>query len=414
MKIAIYWEQASWGGVDTQLLTLLRTWPSSDDEFVLFYNRGNLGLSRIKDDLHRIPNVLLVEMQSFSYNEIVRRISKIPLRKLLHAAIYVLQPLFLFAMAQRISIHLRTFGPFDVLLSDNGGYPAAWGAQCAMIAASWAKVSTRFLLIHHSSTRPAPFMGWYERLVDLYIGRVASAIICVSYATRRSLLDCRALNDIDTRIRVIHNGIFPLTDHKIHPPTCDLRRTANANTELLVGMVGRVDPYKGHEDLIFAMARLREDERRRLKLVVIGSGDTQELERLRRLAVNLGIGNQLSLTGFVPGESVDIISQLDLLVIATRSFEGFGLTLAEALHAGTPILATRVGAIAEFVDELNGVLVNPGSPLEISLALRDFLGNHRTWIRRSEHGKVRIMAEGNRMADEYHRLFNECLAESRD
>jgi len=63
--------------------------------------------------------------------------------------------------------------------------------------------------------------------------------------------------------------------------------------------------------------------------------------------------------------------------------EDIGLTLAEAMHAGIPVLTTRVGAIPEFVDESNGVLVSPGSPLEMSLALRDFLAMIHGWLRRA-------------------------------
>ena len=76
--------------------------------------------------------------------------------------------------------------------------------------------------------------------------------------------------------------------------------------------------------------------------------------------------------------------------------------------------STRVGAVPEFVDENNGALVNPGSPLEMALALRDFLANRPAWQARAAHAQQRIRSDGNRMADEYHHLFAECLAEQPD
>ena len=413
MNIAVYWEQDSWGGVDSQLLTLLRTWPAPGDRFTIIYNRGNPGLARIRDALTALPNVQLVETVSFSYNEIVRRLVRLPAGRWLRLAFYPLQPLLLWWMTGRLAAVLRRHGPFDVVLADNGGYPAAWGAQSAVLAARRAGVPARFLLVHHAATRPAMFMQWYERLVDRAVSKAVSAIICVSHATRRTLFECRAFNDETTRLRVIHNGIALLPATGNTPP-CDLRATVGAGAALLVGIVGRIEPYKGHEDLIFALARLDTTERARLHLVVLGSGAPEELARLRRLADKCGGGDAVHFPGYVAGEPVDLIAQFDLLVIATRSFEGYGLTLAEAMHAGTPILSTRVGAVPEFVDESNGALVNPGSPLEMAQALRDFLANRPAWQARAAHAQQRIRSDGNRMADEYHRLFAECLAEQPD
>jgi len=254
-------------------------------------------------------------------------------------------------------------------------------------------------------------MGWFEHLVDYMVGSTASAVVCVSHATRQSLLDLRMLNDNMLRLRVIHNGVsVPMIVNGSSARAFDLRKAADTADELLVGIVGRVQPYKGHEDVIFAMSRLKEKQIRHLKLVVIGAGDDEELERLRRLADRFAIADRVCFLGYVPGNPTDLIAQLDLLVVATRSFEGFGLTLAEAMHVGTPVLATRVGGIPEFVDESTGMLVNPGSPEEISVALNDFLVENDMWHQRAGLAQDRIKGMGNRMVNEYHRLFIECIA----
>lgn len=410
MRIAIYWEQDSWGGVDTQLLTLLRGWPASSDEFVLFYNRGNLGLERIRADLLALPNVQLREIVSFSYNEVVRRMAAIPLGRWLRLPLYPLQPLLLLLMARRLAGAFAQNGRFDVMLADNGGYPAAWGAQSAVLAARLAGIGARLLLVHHASTPPAMFMGWYERIVDRMVGRIASAIVCVSFATRQSLLGSRMISDAATRIRVIHNGIAQTPSAGAHDKPFDLRAAIKAGQEKVIGIVGRIQAYKGHEDLIFALSRLDAAERLKLKLVVLGSGDADELARLQRLSTHLNVAEQVHFLGYVPGDPVALIAQLDMLVIATRSFEGFGLTLAEAMLAGTPILTTRVGAIPEFVNEANGVLVNPGSPLEISAALKDFLAHPEAWQERAKNARSLAQLDGNRMSEEYRRLLEECIA----
>jgi len=152
-------------------------------------------------------------------------------------------------------------------------------------------------------------------------------------------------------------------------------------------------------------------DRETLQLVVIGSGDPpDELERLQRLATGLGVEMHVHFLGYVPGRAVDVIAQLDLLVVATRSFEGFGLTLIEAMSVGVPIVATTVGAIPEFVHSDIGVLVSPGAPSELATALADFVVNPAPWQQRAALAQQRLLLNKVNMAEEYRRLFVECLA----
>lgn len=410
MRIAIYWEQESWGGVDTHLLSLLQTWPSATDEFVLFYNHGNRGCERIRSQLDAIPNLRCETVHSYSYNELLRRVRPHRLLSWMRPALHFLQPL-IFALNARQFRRLFSRAPkIDLLLSNDGGYPAAWGCLAALSGAKAAGIAVRVLLVHHAANRPALFMGWYEHLVDRMVNRTATVLACVSYATRHTLLERRHFNDETLRMRVIHNGVALPHIEGRDAQVFDVRQAVNASTQLLIGIVGRVEAYKGHEDIIFALGRLSEAERQQFKLVVIGAGEEGELLRLRGVAHNLGLADQVHFLGYVPEVPIRLIAQLDLLVAATRSFEGFGLTLAEAMHAGTPLLATRVGAIPEFVDDENGYLINPGDPRELAEALRNFLMNRDEWKRRAVVAQERIRQDGNRMAAEFHRLFAECMA----
>ena len=411
MRVAIYWEQDSWGGVDTQLLELLSTWPVPDDEFVLFYNRGNAGFDRISQELEKLPYLRCVEVSSWSHIVLARRLKTVPGSAVLRYVLYVTQPITFLVMVWRLSRLFSRTGRFDLLLADNGGYPGARGNLSALLAAKRAGIGARVLLVHHEATRPAPFMGWFERCVDQVVTTAASAVVCVSYATRQSLLESRALCAETLRIRVIHNGMCPASSvHHPPPQAMALRQVLEARDELLIAVVGRVEPYKGHEDVIFALARLDPDRRRRLRLVVIGAGDDDEVARLRRLATRLLVDDRVSFVGYVPGRPVDLVAQLDLLIVATRSFEGFGLTLLEAMHVGTPVLATRVGAIPEFVDESTGRLVNPGAPQELATALDDFVSHPEAWRGRAVSARERVGKIETSMAREYRRLFVECIA----
>jgi glycosyltransferase involved in cell wall biosynthesis len=311
--------------VDTHLLELLSTWPDRQDEFVLFYNRGNPGFERIRPRLDKLSNVRQVPV--FSLSGLAMRLRGLPGYGALRVALYLSQPVTFICMVWRLSRLFAKAAAFDVLLADNGGYPGSRGCLGALLAARRTKVPVRILLVHHAATRPGLCMGWFERLVDGMVSDAASAIVCVSRATRQSLLDNRAFDAEEVRLRVVHNG---LSAAGIEAPSTlnalNLRSELSMTDELLVAIVGRVEPYKGHEDAIFALARLRPDSSERLRLVVIGSGEEREVARLRRLASRLGVEGNVSFLGYVPGGSIALVSQLDLLLVATRSCAG-GLSI---------------------------------------------------------------------------------------
>ncbi len=413
MRILIYWEQDSWGGVDTHLLELLSTWSSPDDRFVLMVNKGNAGYERLKARFEALPHVRCVSVSSCSHNELKSRWQKRPLLRRLSRGLHFLLPLTDWLSVRRLRRQFAMEGRFDLLLGNNGGYPGARGTLCALEAGARSGIAARLLLVHHTATAPGPFMGWYECLMDRKISRTATALVCVSWATRATLLARRWLDDEALRIRVIHHRITldaKVTDAGIF----DIKSAVKAAPgELMIGIAGRVEAYKGHEDLIFALARMPLQYQARIRLVVIGSGAEDELRRLNCLAAGLGIGDRVHFLGYVAGRAADLIAQLDLLAMVTRSFEGFGLTLAEAMAVGTPVLATRVGAIPEFIDENIGALINPGAPDEIARALADFVDRPDAWARRAALALDRIEKKAGSMADDYRRLFAECLADSR-
>jgi len=411
VRILVYWEQESWGGVDTHLLELLRTWPNQTDEVVLLVNEGNIGFERLKADFSSLPHVRWVIYKSYSHNEISRRLRDSEKPRFFAWFLYLALPLTYFISVHRQSKVFRRLGAFDVLLSDNGGYPAAWGAISAIEAGARVGIRARLLLIHHSAKHPGPLMNLFERMIDSRLMCYASALVCVSHATRAELLKCRWINEATVRIRVIHNSIS-LEAESVPQAVTNIRAITTTNSEIyLIGIVGRIEPYKGHEDLIFALARLSPKQRAKVQLVVIGSStSTNEVSRLNRLAHNLGVEDNLQFLGYLEGRPIDLIAQLDLLVVATRSFEGFGLTLLEAMCVSTPVLATRVGAIPEFVNGNNGLLVAPASPVELAEALVQFIEEPQLWKRRAEIAREMIMDKKTLMAHEYRRLFTECLA----
>ncbi len=133
-------------------------------------------------------------------------------------------------------------------------------------------------------------------------------------------------------------------DHPLPP-----RPTRAAGAPLVVGSLGRLDAVKGYDLLLRALARLPE-----LRVVVVGEGAARsELERLAR---ELGVADRVELPGWADRPST-VLPGFDVFCLPSRS-EGFPLSIVEAMLAALPVVATRVGSVAELVvDGQTGVVV---------------------------------------------------------
>lgn len=133
----------------------------------------------------------------------------------------------------------------------------------------------------------------------------------------------------------IHNGIDPMDPE-------DYRRPADLDPgrfNLLA--VGRVTPIKGLEFVVEAMAKFQPDSH--VVLNVIGTGpQRKELEDQAR---DLGVSDRVRFLGF-RDNVFDYLAHGDALVMPSRH-EGLPYSLLEALALGLPVIASRVGGIAE-------------------------------------------------------------------
>ena len=136
----------------------------------------------------------------------------------------------------------------------------------------------------------------------------------------------------------------------------------------VVGFVGRIEPRKGPLDLVRAAPQIRA-EAPDARIVLVG-GDPYDSapEYARRVRASGDVEH-------VPwvADGAAVMRHLDVLVAPSRQ-EPFGTVLAEAMAAGTPVVATRVGGLAEVVaDGVTGRLVAPGRPDELAQAVLEVL-----------------------------------------
>jgi D-inositol-3-phosphate glycosyltransferase len=163
---------------------------------------------------------------------------------------------------------------------------------------------------------------------------------------------------------------------RFQPVTRDLARKELGlqDAGFVVLYVGRFAPVKGLDRLMAAAAHLRSH--RGLRFVIIG-GDgrqTRLSSELRRLARRASVEEIVRFQGRVEHDLLPLYySAADVLVVPSY-YESFGLVALESLACGTPVIATRVGAMDTLIqDGKTGFLVETPSPRSLASAIERFI-----------------------------------------
>lgn len=206
-----------------------------------------------------------------------------------------------------------------------------------------------------------PYNGAEPWLMAAGLGRLirgVDAVICHTEAGRGRLL----------RQGVAASRLFVVPHGLLGTPT-DTASEPAGHIRLL--QLGKLKPYKGVDVLIEALALLAPAERARLRIKVVGEPHLDPAP-LRARAEALGLGECLAFElGFVPDDRMAaLIANADAMLFPYRQIEASGV-LMQAVAAGLPVVASRIGAFAELLEDgRQGLLVPPGDPLALAAALR--------------------------------------------
>jgi glycosyltransferase involved in cell wall biosynthesis len=166
--------------------------------------------------------------------------------------------------------------------------------------------------------------------------------------------------------------------------------------------VGALVEIKGHRNLVTALARLRTAGRS-MRLDVVGDGPLRA--ELEKLAADVGVADLIVFHGVKDKAAVAAaLRQADVFVLPSL-WENLPCALLEAMSAGLPVVATRVGGVPEVVDSWQGILVEAGSPEALAKGLRKMAETVATYdrdrLRASAVAGFGYDAIGRRWADVY-------------
>jgi glycosyltransferase involved in cell wall biosynthesis len=236
-----------------------------------------------------------------------------------------------------------------------------------------ARLTRRPVLLHlREILRPGPG----RRVLDL-AGRGASAMVAISRATAQAVTH--------RRVELVLNPVEP-PPAVMPEPAWDLPRP-------VVGFLGRLDPPKGIEDLLYAAGQLKAS------VAVVGApwaGDEAYVASLESLAEEQAPG-RVHFAGSLP-DPWHALAGMDVLAVPSR-MEPFGRVAAEAQLAGVPVVAADAGGLPDAVtNEVDGLLVPVGDVGALTAALRRVLDDAELRARLATAG----LESAKRFAPERH------------
>ena len=290
-----------------------------------------------------------------------------------------------------------------------------YGTNHAAVARRYARATGRpFVLTAHYHPPWSIHGGWLRhRIRNFYDHRLAAPIVqSASRLVVQSHEEERLLREHGFAlppVAIVPPGYTPL-------PRADDGATSFATSLGLPGpfvlFVGRLATNKGLLALVEGFATLARTDPT-ASLVLVGADDGMG-PAVDAKAAALGLTGRVVRTGFLADERRLASAYREARVFALPSqYEAFGLALLEALAQGTPVIASRVGGIPEFVEDGRaGLLVTPESSSEIAAALGRLWNDPAERRSLGEFGRDQVVPrfDWDRVTDRLEAIYREVAA----
>ena len=251
----------------------------------------------------------------------------------------------------------------------------------------------------HTAERGVAWHHWIER----WFHRLSAMTICISPSVRDHVIDRSRVPS--ERLKVIPSGIRTDVFSQARPLPNEKLGLDPSKTTLI--FVGRLDPVKGVDVLLDALKVLGRTD---WQLLIVGNGPRRAAWESQAEAANLATAvTFLGMRRDVPA----LLKSADMLVMPSY-WEGFGLSAAEAMAAGLPVIGTQVEGLCDVVEDgLTGILVKPGDSAQLAQAIARLLDDPAARNAMGRAGRDRTTQHFTieRMITDYERTYAALLTD---
>ena len=264
------------------------------------------------------------------------------------------------------------------------------------LAARFLKLRAVFVTTEHNTfnrRRQIPGAKW----VDRFYYRSFRKVVCISEGTHQTM--AQWLPELEPKLVTILNGV----DFSKYSAPRDENK--EPQRPLIVISAGRLTKQKNHIAAIRAMKHVSSP----CEYWIAGRGELETM--LKEEARNLGLKDKIKFLGF--RDDLPALLQGADVFLFTSLWEGFGLSVVEAMAAGLPVVVSDVPGVSEIVgrESNSGLFADPSSPKDIAARLEELLRSEelRTAMGQSSRRRAAFF-DIHRMTDDYVRLYTELLS----
>jgi glycosyltransferase involved in cell wall biosynthesis len=245
-------------------------------------------------------------------------------------------------------------------------------SQKAFLLAALAKRNGQPIVWHLRDILTGEHFSPLLRKVAVVAGnRFATLILVNSQATADAFVAAGGHRD---KLRMAPDGVSSLLFDQVTPDsTIQLRQEICPGDHFLVGVFGRLATWKGQHILLEAIATIPD-----VHVCLVGDalfGEQAYAETLQTRATEPDLAGRVHFCGF-RRDIPNLMRCMDVVVHSSISAEPLGRVIIEGMLAHKPVIATRAGGALEIVtDQETGLLVEPGSALEMSRAIQLLRGD---------------------------------------
>jgi glycosyltransferase involved in cell wall biosynthesis/peptidoglycan/xylan/chitin deacetylase (PgdA/CDA1 family) len=289
-----------------------------------------------------------------------------------------------------------------------------WGANFwGRIAAKLARVKVIIATEHNEDV----WKNGFYRFLDKKLQNSTDKIIAVSNSVKEFYVSKVGISS--DKIQVIHNGIDVGEAHsssahelislraKNHTHDAIRKEFGIKDDEIILGVIGRLVPQKGHKYFLLALKELLNNHK--VKGLIVGSGPMEE--ELKQYSKDLGFNGSVVFTG-LRKDIPELLNSIDIVVMPSLR-EGLPIIALEAMAQGVPVVATNVGGNTEVIKQNEtGILVEPENETDLVNALGRLLGDKKLLQKMGENGLLRVkeLFSLENMVEQTEELYTECLA----
>lgn len=266
----------------------------------------------------------------------------------------------------------------------------------------------RFLLTEHGYSEQFGierlFIKFYDKFLSPVISKCSNRIIAISNFIKEELIHRYKVPK--NKIQVIHNFV----DLREFKKKKDIfRQKYDLKKRKVVLLVGRMIREKGFQHMVKALPIVSK-KIPNVKLVIIGPTNYYENE-LKKLVKELKMEDKVVFCGTVPDEVLKSAFLYSDVVVIPSVYEPFGLVALEAMAYGKPIVASRVGGLAEFLKhKRNSLLFQPGDVNQLANHVVDILTDKSIAKKISKVAKKNVKKFGlKRFTEEMIRVYKTAI-----